>query len=176
MTLVGKAVDKYQIIEEIGHGGMASVYRAYQPSLNRYVAIKVLSGQLAKDETFRQRFAREAKVIAQLSHPNILPIYDFGEQPELQALYIWPTATPTPLPTPTPTATPVPQAELTVTNELDEVVTVDIGNRRLTIKPGGRGEISLPPGSYFYRITIPGYETRTGVSTLEDGLYDWTIR
>jgi serine/threonine-protein kinase len=88
MTLVGTKLGKYEIVEEIGHGGMATVYRAYQPSLNRYVAIKVLSGQLAKDETFRQRFAREAKAVAQLSHPNILPIYDFGEQPALEALYI----------------------------------------------------------------------------------------
>ena len=88
MTLVGTKLGKYEIVEEIGHGGMATVYRAYQPSLNRHVAIKVLSGQLAKDETFRQRFAREAKAVAQLSHPNILPIYDFGEQPALEALYI----------------------------------------------------------------------------------------
>ena len=88
MSLVGRSLGKYKIVEEIGQGGMATVYRGYQASLNRYVAVKVLAGQLAKDKTFRQRFAREARAVAQLSHPNIVPIYDFGEEPSLEALYI----------------------------------------------------------------------------------------
>ena len=88
MDLIGQTLGKYEIIEEIGRGGMATVYRGYQASLNRHVAVKVLAGQLAKDETFRQRFVREAKAIAQLSHPNVVPIYDFGEEPSLEAIYI----------------------------------------------------------------------------------------
>jgi hypothetical protein len=80
MTLVGQTLGQYQIVEEIGSGGMATVYRAYQATLNRYVAVKVLGGQLAKDDTFRKRFAREAQAVAAISHPHILPVYDFGEQ------------------------------------------------------------------------------------------------
>jgi hypothetical protein len=77
--MIGKTLDKYQIVAEIGSGGMATVYRAYQPNLERYVAVKVLSAQLASDPIFRQRFDREAKEAARLSHPNILPVYDSGE-------------------------------------------------------------------------------------------------
>ncbi len=72
--LIGHRLDKYEIQAEIGRGGIATVYRAYQESLNRYVAVKVLAGQLAHNEDFRQRFEREAKAVAQLDHPNILPI------------------------------------------------------------------------------------------------------
>jgi serine/threonine-protein kinase len=86
--LIGKTLGKYKIVEEIGHGGMATVYKGYQPSLNRYVAVKVLARELAKDEVFRKRFKREAEAVAKLSHPNIVPIYDFDEEPSLEALYI----------------------------------------------------------------------------------------
>jgi serine/threonine-protein kinase len=80
MDLVGKKLGQYQIIEELGRGGMAVVYRAYQPSLNRYVAIKVLPPQFTFDEEFVQRFRREARSAAALHHPNIVTIYDINEQ------------------------------------------------------------------------------------------------
>lgn len=78
MELVGKNLGQYRIIEPIGAGGMASVYKAYQPGLDRNVAIKVLPAQHALTPGFKERFSREAKAVAQLSHPNILPIYDVG--------------------------------------------------------------------------------------------------
>lgn len=78
--LVGKTIGQYQILEQVGQGGMATVYRGHQPSMNRYVAVKVLSPSLAEDETFVKRFRQEAQAIAQLEHPHILPIYDYGEQ------------------------------------------------------------------------------------------------
>ena len=80
MDLKGRTLGVYQIMEEVGRGGMASVYRAYQSSLNRYVAIKVLPPQLAYDEEFVQRFLREAQAAASLSHPNIVVVHDVGEQ------------------------------------------------------------------------------------------------
>jgi len=78
--LVGRTLGQYEIIGEIGHGGMADVYRAVQPSIGREVAIKVLPAHFLQDRTFLERFMREVKVIAQLQHPRILPVYDFGEQ------------------------------------------------------------------------------------------------
>ncbi|HEU5101998.1 MAG TPA: protein kinase [Roseiflexaceae bacterium] len=69
---------QYQLIEAIGHGGMATVYKAYQESLDRYVAVKVLLSN--RDPQFAARFKREARAIAALQHHNILPIYDYGEQ------------------------------------------------------------------------------------------------
>src|SRR5215207_762693 len=69
---------QYKLIEAIGHGGMATVYKAYQESLDRYVAIKVLVSN--RDPQFAARFKREARAIAALQHHNILPIYDSGEQ------------------------------------------------------------------------------------------------
>lgn len=88
MDLVGQTLGNYEIIELIGQGGMASVYRARQTNLNRFVAIKVLAGLQARDQIFRQRFIREAKAVAQLSHPHIVPIYDFGDDTERSILYI----------------------------------------------------------------------------------------
>jgi len=79
-NLVGEILGPYEILEEIGSGGMATVYKAYQASLGRHVAVKVLAGNLAKQETVRKRFDREAKAVASMSHPHILPVYDFGEQ------------------------------------------------------------------------------------------------
>jgi serine/threonine-protein kinase len=78
--LIGKSLAQYQIIEEIGRGGMAVVYRAYQPSLNRHVAIKVLPPQLTFDTTFVQRFQQEARAAARLQHPNIVTVHDVGEE------------------------------------------------------------------------------------------------
>ena len=80
MDLIGKSIGNYQIIDELGRGGMAIVYRAYQPSLNRYVAIKVLPPQLSFDQQFVERFQREAQAAAGLRHPNIVVIHDVGNQ------------------------------------------------------------------------------------------------
>src|SRR5512136_250984 len=82
MDLSGHILGQYQLIELAGEGGMAAVYKAYQPGLDRFVAVKVLPPQLARAES-RERFIREAKAIAQLSHPNILPIYDAGVEGDL---------------------------------------------------------------------------------------------
>ncbi|MBI3159678.1 MAG: serine/threonine protein kinase [Chloroflexi bacterium] len=79
--LTGRTLAGYTIVEKIGKGGMATVYKAYQPSLKRDIAIKVLSPYYAElDPTFRQRFAREAQAVAKLRHPNILLVIDYGEQ------------------------------------------------------------------------------------------------
>jgi serine/threonine protein kinase len=79
VALVGQALGPYRIIEQIGRGGMATVYKAYEPALDRYVAIKVLPQYFAHDPDFTARFEREAKAVARLNHPNILPIYSFGQ-------------------------------------------------------------------------------------------------
>lgn len=76
-SLIGKKIGKYQIVEHIGRGGMAEVYKAYQPALDRYVAIKLMHSFLAEDKNFLSRFQREAKAVAQLRHPNIVQLYDF---------------------------------------------------------------------------------------------------
>jgi hypothetical protein len=70
---------KYQIVEQVGKGGMATVFKAFQPGLDRYVAVKVLPAYYAHEEGFEERFTREAKAIARLDDPNILPVYDFGQ-------------------------------------------------------------------------------------------------
>lgn len=79
--LVGQRLGQYQVLELIGQGGMARVYKGYQPSLQRYVAIKAIPSQAdsSPDNTFVQRFTTEARVIARLTHPNIVPIHDYGE-------------------------------------------------------------------------------------------------
>ncbi len=78
--MIGKTLGNYQIVEELGRGGMAIVYRAYQPSLNRDVAMKVLPPQLSFDQEFVERFQREAKAAAKLRHPNIVVIHDVGHE------------------------------------------------------------------------------------------------
>jgi serine/threonine protein kinase len=83
MSLIGQTLGQYQIVEQIGAGGMATVYKAYQPGLDRHVAIKVLPAQYAFIPGFKERFSLEAKAVAQLSHPNILPIYDVGLEGDL---------------------------------------------------------------------------------------------
>ena len=75
----GVQVGPYQIVEQIGRGGMATVFKAYQPALERMVALKVLPEVLAEDPQFRERFRREAVAIAKLRHPSILAVYDHGE-------------------------------------------------------------------------------------------------
>src|SRR4029079_13199329 len=77
---------QYQLIGLIRRGGMSTVYKAYQPSLDRHVAVKVL--QHNRDPQFTERFKREARAIAQLQHHNILPIYDYGEQDNILFLVL----------------------------------------------------------------------------------------
>ena len=72
-------VASYQIVEEIGRGGMAVVYRARDVRLGRWVALKVLAEDLARDDGFRRRFIRESRAAAAVDHPNIIPIFDAGE-------------------------------------------------------------------------------------------------
>ena len=74
-----KINDRYQIIKSIGEGGMANVYLAFDTILERNVAVKVLRGDLANDEKFVRRFQREALSASSLSHPNIVEVYDVGE-------------------------------------------------------------------------------------------------
>ncbi len=75
----GETIGAYRIIEQLGQGGMASVFKAYHAALDRYVAIKVLHPAFKQDPTFLARFEREARIVAKLDHPNIIPIYDFAE-------------------------------------------------------------------------------------------------
>jgi serine/threonine protein kinase len=79
-SLVGKSLGQFRIVERIGAGGMATVFKAYQPNLDRYVAVKVLPPFHARDATFVKRFVQEARSVAKLQHPNIVKIHDFGEQ------------------------------------------------------------------------------------------------
>lgn len=81
--LIGKVLGQYEILEEIGRGGMATVYRARQLSINRVVAVKVLPPALLHDSGFFERFEREVDVVAHLEHPHILPIYDYGKAESL---------------------------------------------------------------------------------------------
>src|SRR5262249_56189899 len=69
----------YELLRPLGEGGMAQVYLARDVRLGREVAIKVLSAHLAERPGFRERFLREARVAAALDHPNIVPLYDFGD-------------------------------------------------------------------------------------------------
>src|SRR5258706_3963943 len=87
----GLQVGPYRIMEQLGQGGMATVYQAYHASLDRYVAIKVLHQAFMEDPSFLARFQREARVVAKLEHPNIVPIYDYAEyegQPYLVMKFI----------------------------------------------------------------------------------------
>lgn len=77
--LTGKILGQFEIQEEIGRGGMASVYRARQKSMGRTVAVKILPQHLMHDPSFYERFEREVDVISHLEHPHILPIYDYGQ-------------------------------------------------------------------------------------------------
>jgi serine/threonine protein kinase len=76
-SLEGQNLGKYRVLEALGRGGMARVYRAYHPQLDRYVAIKVLRSDLVEEEEFLARFKREARAVAALRHPNIVQVYDF---------------------------------------------------------------------------------------------------
>ena len=76
---VGENVGPYRVLEQLGQGGMATVFKAYHASLDRYVAIKALHPAFNQDVTFEARFQREARVVAKLEHPNIVPVYDYAE-------------------------------------------------------------------------------------------------
>jgi tRNA A-37 threonylcarbamoyl transferase component Bud32 len=80
LSLEGQTLGRYRVLEPLGRGGMARVYRAYHPQLDRYVAIKVLRPDLAEEETFLARFRREAQAVARLRHANIVQVYDFDVQ------------------------------------------------------------------------------------------------
>jgi serine/threonine protein kinase len=83
-TIVGR----YRIIEELGRGGNGSVHRAHDQRLDTDIALKVLWPQLAGDATFVERFRREAQTLAKLSHPNILRLFELGEDEELHAYFL----------------------------------------------------------------------------------------
>ena len=78
--MVGQMLDHYKMVEQIGQGGMATVYRAMDTRKLVEVAIKVLSPTLGGDKRFVRRFRREAQVVSRLKHPNIVPVTDYGEQ------------------------------------------------------------------------------------------------
>lgn len=78
--LEGRNLGKYRVLEPLGRGGMARVYRAYHAQLDRYVAIKVLRSDLVEEEDFLARFRREAQAVAALRHPNIIRVFDFDVQ------------------------------------------------------------------------------------------------
>ena len=82
----GNTLGNYQIVEKIGAGGMGAVYKAYQPSLGRFVAIKVLPPQTAGDPSFGERFAQEARAVGKLRHPNIVTAFDFTQQDDIAYL------------------------------------------------------------------------------------------
>ncbi len=88
---IGQNVGPYRIVEQLGQGGMATVYKAYHANLDRYVAIKVMHIAFSDDPSFLERFRREAQIVARLEHPNIVPIYDyadFEEQPYLVMKFV----------------------------------------------------------------------------------------
>ncbi len=77
-SIIGSELGKYKIIELIGQGGMATVYKGYRQDIDRYVAIKVLPPHPGQSDEFAERFQLEARTIARLQHPHILPLYDYG--------------------------------------------------------------------------------------------------
>jgi serine/threonine protein kinase len=83
MALQGQMLGRYRVLDALGRGGMARVYRAYHPRLDRYVAIKVLRSDLVEDGAFLARFEREARAVASLRHPNIVQVYDFDVQDDV---------------------------------------------------------------------------------------------
>lgn len=78
-NLAGIQLGPYQVMEAFGEGGMATIYKGYQPSMERYVALKVLPRKLAESPEFVGRFKQEAKMLANLMHPHILPVFDYGD-------------------------------------------------------------------------------------------------
>lgn len=85
-TMTPEKIGRYQVEGEVGRGGMATVFKAYDPRFDRHIAIKVLPREFMHDPQFRARFNREAKTIAALEHPAIVPVYDYGEDDGLPYL------------------------------------------------------------------------------------------
>ena len=84
MNLEGRLLgNRYEIIEKIGNGGMAMVYKAKCHVLNRYVAVKILRDEFTTDEEFIKRFGVEAQAAASITHPNIVSVYDVGKEGNL---------------------------------------------------------------------------------------------
>ena len=82
---IGKMLDdRYEILECIGEGGMAVVYKAMCHRLNRYVAVKIMRDEMAADEEFRRRFCAESQAVAMLSHPNIVAVYDVSHSDDIE--------------------------------------------------------------------------------------------
>ena len=79
MAEVAELFPQFEILELLGHGGMGAVYKARQPALDRLVALKILPPQASDDSGFADRFTREARALARLSHPNIVAVHDFGQ-------------------------------------------------------------------------------------------------
>ena len=77
-ALINSMFGSYKLTAVLGRGGMATVYRGYQEAVDRYVAVKVLPAELMHDNSFAARFTNEARMLARLTHPSILPLYDFG--------------------------------------------------------------------------------------------------
>ena len=77
--MIGRILnDRYEILEFVGQGGMAKVYRGYDMALNREVAVKVLKEEFVDNEAFLKKFKREAAAVAKLNHPHIVNVYDTG--------------------------------------------------------------------------------------------------
>ena len=90
-NLIGAQVNGYEILSQVGQGGMATVFLARQQSMNRHVALKFLPAVFLNDDAYLQRFEREVKIVAQLEHRNIVPVYDYGEfedQPYIAMRYM----------------------------------------------------------------------------------------
>ena len=84
MINIGAVISgRYEIIEKVGTGGMADVYRAKDHRLNRYVAVKILKNEYSEDAKFVTKFRQEAQAIACLSHPNIVGVYDVGQEQDM---------------------------------------------------------------------------------------------
>ena len=84
MNLEGRLLgNRYEIIEKIGNGGMAMVYKAKCHVLNRYVAVKILRDEFTTDQEFIKRFEVEAQAAASITHPNIVSVYDVGRDGDL---------------------------------------------------------------------------------------------
>ncbi len=75
----GEKIGQYEIVAPLGQGGMANVYKAYHERLDRHVAVKVMHQAMMQDDNFLNRFQREARIVAKLEHPNIVPVYDYSE-------------------------------------------------------------------------------------------------
>ncbi len=84
--MIGRTLGNFRIVEQIGVGGMATVYKAYDPGTDRYVAVKVLPQHMSRNPQFRKRFEREARAIANLEHIHILPVFAFGEEGDVAYL------------------------------------------------------------------------------------------